>query len=243
MAEPYLTAEDREILFKASLPSHQEFFCRVVESYPRHEDGTLATLSGATEPRALQLEMFMLRNLAEFPVQYQRSFCSRALLTARFRMCIQLVVDTISKSITDDFTRGIVVPLMQAPAGENAAEEDLSELGFTDLWAVEGARLVSYTRSQRQARLPFSLRRYDACTYEWLRGGLAQFLGVTPLSEAAMLQRAGLGSLLSFSLKYDPSSLEVSSTSLTSGMEAKSDMKDVWDRISMTGAMGPLMFC
>ncbi|KAK7027409.1 hypothetical protein VNI00_015245 [Paramarasmius palmivorus] len=191
MAEPYLTAEDREILFRASLPCHQEFFCRVVESYPSKEDGTLATLTGATDARALQLEMFMLRNLAELPVQYQRAYSTRAILTGRFRECIQKVVDTISKSISDDFTRGVVVPLMAAPPGEVAAELDLSDLSLTDLWAVEGARLVSYTRSQREARLPFSLRRYDACTYEWLRGGLGQFLGVTIFPEPVMLQRAG----------------------------------------------------
>ncbi|KAK7037328.1 hypothetical protein VNI00_011319 [Paramarasmius palmivorus] len=191
MAAPYLTAEDREILFKASLPCHQEFFCRVVDSYPCDEDGTLTSLSGATDARTLQLEMFMLRNLAELPVQYQRAFSTRAILTARFRACVQKVAATLSKSITDEFTRSIVVPLVAAPSGEDAVEIDLSDLGYTDLWAVEGARLASYTRSQREARMPFSLRRYDACTYEWLRGTLGQFLGVTVLNEQAMLQRAG----------------------------------------------------
>jgi hypothetical protein len=52
---------DWQSFLQTVTPIHQEFFCRVVEAYPRLNDGSLGSVIHGAERI---LELFILRNLA-----------------------------------------------------------------------------------------------------------------------------------------------------------------------------------
>ncbi|KAK7019642.1 hypothetical protein VNI00_018027 [Paramarasmius palmivorus] len=166
-----------------------EFFNRVVDMYPRQSDGLLGTLHGG-QRSVLDLEMFLLRNLAEFSVHFQRNFPDVSLLSARFRANVDLVVATLDASVVNGRTRQVVGDLCRCPPGESAMERDLSSLSLSDLWAAEVDRLQGFIAVQRATKLDASAAVYDACTLDWMKHSLGSFLGVEMVQGLALYARS-----------------------------------------------------
>ncbi|KAK7022005.1 hypothetical protein VNI00_017107 [Paramarasmius palmivorus] len=179
-------SRDLDLLMRVSVPVHQEFFCRLVEAYPRVGDGLLGSIRGADNNRALQLEMFLLRNFAEFPIHIQKRYSNIAMLTERFRRNVKVVLDTLATVIEGDTMRTYITGLAECPHGENAAERDLTSISTARLWSVEAIRLEGYLMFERDTQVDPMSALYDTYTLNWLRGGLATFLGV-PVLHGLML--------------------------------------------------------
>ncbi|KAK7044052.1 hypothetical protein VNI00_007767 [Paramarasmius palmivorus] len=167
-----------------------EFFNRVVDAYPRGPDGTLESVLRPRDATSLQVEMFLLRTLAELPVHFQRSFSTFPLLSSRFRSNIELVVSALGASVSDEGVRRIVTSLCRCPVAGVAAEKDLSSLPLGRLWADVVVRLEDLLHVQRAVRSDGNAAVYDACMVEWLRGGLRVFLGLEGVSDAELRRLA-----------------------------------------------------
>ncbi|KAK7051115.1 hypothetical protein VNI00_005227 [Paramarasmius palmivorus] len=173
-----LSAEDKAVLLDVAVPSHQEFFCRLVDGYPRH-NGLLCSISGSPNPYSWYDELFLLRNIAEFPMSVQLMEPDLHLLTARFRACVATVANTLVSVIRDDETRSVVAAALSCSPGEPGLEKDFSCLSTQQLWCAEVVRLEGFLLGYHdvgQRETP--LARRDQETLDWLRGDLARFLGV-----------------------------------------------------------------
>ncbi|KAK7023600.1 hypothetical protein VNI00_016639 [Paramarasmius palmivorus] len=185
------TVEELETLFHVSVPLHQEFFNRLVEAYPRAGNGHLGSIRGAAgNARAFQLEMFLLRNFAEFPIHFQRVHPSVPLLTTRFRRNVATVIDTLGSVVQDDFTRARVCALSACPSGEHAPERDLSAVSTSRLWAVEVVRLQGAMTFEADVHADVMAALYDTYTFNWLTNGVAVHLGVQVVHGAQLIDRA-----------------------------------------------------
>ncbi|KAK7018719.1 hypothetical protein VNI00_013798 [Paramarasmius palmivorus] len=188
-----LVPTSTDVLLEVAVPLNMEFFNRVVDLYPRREGGLLGTIRGGDDPRAIHLEMFLLRNLAEFSVHFQRTFPTLSLLTPRFRANVDLVATTFETGVRDDDVQRFVSKLCRCLPGEVAMEKDLSSVTLSELWAAEVDRLQGFVAVQRAARMDAAPVVYDACTLDWLTHGLGNCLGVDMLQGAALYARARAG--------------------------------------------------
>ncbi|KAK7015149.1 hypothetical protein VNI00_019197 [Paramarasmius palmivorus] len=165
-----------------AVPVHQEFFCRVIDSYPRTKDGLLKTINNDVAPI---LELFMLRTIGEFPIHTQYELPAIPFLHARFRANVELIAKTMAEIIPDEVD--LINRTVACPAGENAPETDLSSIPIHRLWAAEVGRLMRmlehncHGMSTRQCHSELA-RLYNRRTLQWLNNGLSDFIGVAPLT-------------------------------------------------------------
>ncbi|KAK7027394.1 hypothetical protein VNI00_015230 [Paramarasmius palmivorus] len=191
MSELPPNAQELETLFHISIPIHQEFFNRLVEAYPRQNNGRLGSIRGAFgNTRAFQLELLLLRNFAEFPIHFQRVHSSVPLLSTRFRRNVAIVLDTLGSAVEDEFIRGRVCGLAACPPGESAPERDLSAISTSRLWAVEVVRLQGAMSFEGDVHADIMAALYDTYTLNWLLNGVALHLGVQVVHGAQLLDSA-----------------------------------------------------
>ncbi|KAK7041969.1 hypothetical protein VNI00_008951 [Paramarasmius palmivorus] len=178
------------MLIRVSVPVHQEFFNRLVEAYPREDTNILGSVRGSVNNRARQLEMFLLRNFAEFPIHFQKRYPDIPLLTDRFRRNVGIVLDTLGSVIEGEAMRSYITGLARCPAGECCLDRDMSNISTARLWAVEMVRLEGYLIFERDTRVDPMATLYDTYTLNWLRGGLADFLGVQAIQGVQLVDTA-----------------------------------------------------
>ncbi|KAK7021322.1 hypothetical protein VNI00_017424 [Paramarasmius palmivorus] len=172
---------DKGTLFEVVLPCHQEFFCRIVEAYPREGD-LLRSVDSSKRPYDLFEELFLLRNIGEFPIRVQMMECERPMLTARFRRCMTAIVNTLVSVIEDTSARALVASALDCPAGVCGPDKDFSCMSTQQLWCVEVARLENFVLAYGETGPELVLAKRDIETLEWLRGSVAGCLGVEVLS-------------------------------------------------------------
>ncbi|KAK7035553.1 hypothetical protein VNI00_011846 [Paramarasmius palmivorus] len=185
-----MSDSDFHMLLSASVPVHQEFFCRLVESYPRMQNGLLGSIRGVQNNRAKQMEMFLLRNFAEFPIHFQKRYPDVAILTERFRRNVNTVLESLGAAIEGDQLRMYITRLAECPPGESTTERDLSSISISRLWAVEVVRLQGYLLLDRDSQVDPMSTLYDTYTLNWLVGALARFLGVQVVHGANLVESA-----------------------------------------------------
>ncbi|KAK7035555.1 hypothetical protein VNI00_011848 [Paramarasmius palmivorus] len=164
-----------------SIPAHQEHFNRVIEAYPRANSTLLGSLSGNADRDSMERELFVLRNLAEFPIAMQRNTPEIPLLTQRFRKNVELVIDTISSILPPGPHVEDVKEAMRCPPGANATERNLADIDTVLLWCAEITRLKSCLRNPRGRG--YEAVPIDTATYLWMRAEIAPMFGIPHIDD------------------------------------------------------------
>ncbi|KAK7021330.1 hypothetical protein VNI00_017432 [Paramarasmius palmivorus] len=167
-----------EHFISVSVPAHQELLNRIVDSFPRTTNGLLGTLTTDGNYGARQMELFLLRNIAEYPISMQRSLPNTPLLTSRFRSNVALIVETMKSVVFDESVRSTLAFVMQCPVGYSAAEMDLRHVPSQQLWAAEVIRLETSITNRVGSGVQEVASRYDLASINLLRTDLATLLGV-----------------------------------------------------------------
>ncbi|KAK7041978.1 hypothetical protein VNI00_008960 [Paramarasmius palmivorus] len=143
--QPQNTPTDIEwnAFLETAVPVHQELFNRIVRLYPRTQSGLLDSAQGPGGRVHLETEMYLLRNIAEFPITVQRNTPHTPMLTARFRANIQLIIDTIIPLLSPIQNSEDVVTSISCPPHDAAPEVNLDHIPTLYLWAAEIVRLRS----------------------------------------------------------------------------------------------------
>ncbi|KAK7020584.1 hypothetical protein VNI00_017713 [Paramarasmius palmivorus] len=160
----------------------EEFFNRLVESYPRTLDGRLGTISGYWNPRYRQYELLLLRTLADYPIRLQKIFPDKPLLSLRFRNNVELVLGTMNGLMSDGFTCLVLNGLMACPPAAVAYPRDLSCITNAQLWAVVTMRMEFGLVYPDQSGMAYACGYFDRSALDWLRTGLAFYFRVNVLT-------------------------------------------------------------
>ncbi|KAK7032069.1 hypothetical protein VNI00_013438 [Paramarasmius palmivorus] len=191
----------RDVLLEVLLPCHMELFNRIVDLYPRSEQGTLVSLRGSKgESGAGQLELLLLRKYADFPISCQRLLPGLPLLTTTFRKNVCLVDASFGSKWFESSMQSYAMSLSPCPGGEPAAELDMSGISTSRLWAADMIRLEGQTLCAKEERGDLMETLYDQCTLVWIRGDLAKLLGVEVVSGRELYARAASGESSVFEL-------------------------------------------
>ncbi|KAK7036600.1 hypothetical protein VNI00_011533 [Paramarasmius palmivorus] len=174
---PNFIQEDRAFtVFQVLIPCHQEFFCRLVERFPRTENGLLGGIDmGNGDMR--EMDLMLLRNIADFPIHIQRKEPEEKLLTARFKASVNLLARSIDETTPDMDSEDRST--IDCPPGEDAEEQDFSGVSDSSLWAGEVLRI----RSDMTAKnIPTDLMAYLVFTQNWMHTSVVSLLGIQPMT-------------------------------------------------------------
>ncbi|KAK7017110.1 hypothetical protein VNI00_018679 [Paramarasmius palmivorus] len=168
----------------ASIPVHQELFNRIVALYPRTQSGLLDSLEGLSGRDKLETEMYLLRNIAEYPIMMQRRSPATPMLTAQFQQNIKLIVDTILSVLPSNRNPEDVVSSVSCPPTTNAPEKNMNNIPTLCLWAAEVTRLKSYLKQHTERPVDAEANAYHTATLQWLKGIVAKKLCLPPISDS-----------------------------------------------------------
>ncbi|KAK7033691.1 hypothetical protein VNI00_012691 [Paramarasmius palmivorus] len=172
----FIQPERAYLVFEVLLPCHQEFFSRVVESYPRTSNGLIDGIRRGVTDR--ELELMLLRNLADFPIHVQRKEPRETLLNARFRANVDLLSQSILEAVP--YLDEQEAQDLRCPPGDAAAEQSFNGVSNTHLWAAEVSRIISDLSAARP--LSPDLVISHRLTMQWLQTVVAPHLQVRPIS-------------------------------------------------------------
>ncbi|KAK7019423.1 hypothetical protein VNI00_018078 [Paramarasmius palmivorus] len=184
MAAIDLSPDDAYRLFKVVLPCHEEFLVRVIDAYPRAENGLLGTLFLPLNSEMRQLELMMLHHIADFCLHIQRTFSQVPVLTAKFRSSVDLINRSLTEAcpgMTEEARASMV-----CPEGDNAAEPDFTLVSNTHLWAAALVRILDELECRIDAEEDGDIIRYVTFTVNWIKTTLAGLLGVRVLAGEAL---------------------------------------------------------
>ncbi|KAK7027397.1 hypothetical protein VNI00_015233 [Paramarasmius palmivorus] len=197
------SADQWAAFLETAVPVHIEFFNRVIDAYPRRENGLLDTLLSNPDTGTRELEMFVLRNMAvqkpqlqhkpprmtlffqEFPITVQRNRPSIPILTGRFRSNIRLIIDSMLSLPTTRHETADIINTIRCPDGPNADAHGIHMNNYTNqqLWAAEHARVNSRVASANSIRYGSDSLEIDLVTREWLRTAVRGLLGLREMSD------------------------------------------------------------
>ncbi|KAK7020671.1 hypothetical protein VNI00_017661 [Paramarasmius palmivorus] len=192
-----ITVRERKMMLNVFCPVVQEFFNRVVESYPRTPQGLLGSIVGCFDARSRQLEMILVRTFADYPIHVQRCFPDKAILSLRFRNNVDLVLSTLNSLVADSFTSTVLTCFMACPPALHGEVRDLSCVPTSQLWALMVARLESNLMWPDQSGMACVPGYFERCALEWLCTGLAGiFQIVVPSRSDLYVQAESLADVL-----------------------------------------------